>query len=71
MTFNGTCTEDEIDGERGNPFDCVTAVQYNREVNGDQYDPARYGSTQMFMVDLLPDYACNDTDIAAGKNKTG
>jgi hypothetical protein len=70
MTFNGTCTEDEIDGERGNPSDCVTAVQYNREVNGDQYDPARYGSTQMFMIDLLPDYACNDTDIAAGKNKT-
>jgi hypothetical protein len=70
MTFNGTCTEDEIDGERANPFDCVTAVQYNREVNGNLYDPAQYGSTQMFIIDLLPDYACDDEDIAAGKNKT-
>jgi hypothetical protein len=69
-TFIGACREDESDGDHVDPYDCVTAVQFNREVNGNLYDPAQYGSTQMFIIDLLPDYACDDEDIAAGKNKT-
>ena len=70
MAFTGTCREEENEHENVNPHDCVTAVQSNRIANGDLYDAAPHGSTQMFMVELLSNYTCDDLVTPTGKNKT-